>query len=526
MNAFPELDAGRCDNVRVIELSASARNDAAHPELQLAVLRSTYAREMEAAFDHDGGDSSSLDNGLDTGSGLLTPAVVAQRIAALSFQDEILKNGYLEQPDPLSGEQVRCIHSVPVSGCIFYRFEGKEVFFVVAGGYSSGYARVMIWLPARNLVIGLAVGFARSRTPALLVQFLDTINVNIALYRRYVSNPRCGGVAVMLRTPPFPHHIWNELPGLQRMLDSGALNHAKTIYACSQPLGPIAELYPELADRIRPSEFRPAIVDSLRRHYILIRPGSIMIPESVIERITSAAQRGISLNAQQALARFAEQPMPVLGISIRTNNRRWRSEQEGIVRLLRALAHRGLRFHVILFGFSLQHGATEEQRNMEILREEHAQCQQIVNKCGGTPIVSLVGAPLADCFVLAKTLDFYIANHGTIQHKIGWFANCGGLVHANRYSIDRRQALFATTSARVGGIAPQYIPSDQIVDFPAEHSTAGGRSNLHDYDFDWQLLLKPTAKALRARQNAMQSTNTGTDVSSDMTTHTATLPRQ
>lgn len=450
----------------------------------------------------------------------------AQR--ALHFQDRILIDGKFVQPCPWTGRPVATTKCLPVANCVFYRFESqarsREPFFVIAGLYSRGFARFALWLPQQDLIIRLQGGVSDASLRGLVGAYVRTASAAGADYLGYLADTAPARTAVMLCTPPFPHHLWNELPGLERLLQSVDLaRHPGNIYVLAQPLGPVAEIYPELAPRLRPCTLPELLLRQFANNELLVRPGSLLLPEAVLARVRSVAAHRVSASTQALLAEFGQTPLPTLGITLRVHNRRWRSQEGGIVALIRALQRRKLRFRVVLFGFSLPLEPMQPRRLAPLIEAEQQLCASIAAKCPGIAVTSLVGESIFDCIALAPTLDFYIANHGTIQHKVGWFTEAPGLVHANRVTLLRRQAFFTTLVAREGGRPPRYLSADVVTDVADADADAvappplapddadtddaddanpvvppAGRGNLQDYDFDWRELLPATLAALRA----------------------------
>jgi len=504
LRGAPELKPRQLTQLRFVDLSTerALREAQTLPiKLDLARIRTLYLCHGEKTSPTEVDSSDVDDEGLtDADANGVLPA---WQLATLDFQDEIVRKGYFEQPDPISGEPCRSIHSIPIAGYVFYRFTGQELFFVVTGKFASGLIPVLLWLPQRALVLAIATGFDRERAEKVLSQFIGIATRLLDAYLPYIRSPKSKGLALLLRTPPFAHHMWNELPGVQRLLSRGLQDKVHRVFACAQPVAPIGEIFPELADRVSTFRTQRSIRAILNGHYLAVRPGSLDIPASVIERLRTVALTRVTAGTRSLIDRCDQYPKPTLGLTMRVNGRRWLSETEGLIHLIARLVHEVPDFRVIVFGFSIPfddegYSAEVLSRLPGILDGERQAFEQMRAACPTVEMHALIGEPLLDTLALADRMDFYIANHGTIQHKVGWFARCSGLVHANRHTISHRQGFFATQSACQAAIAPQYIPADAVQDRALEGPAKGLRHNMHDYDFDWRLLLDPTAQALRA----------------------------
>jgi hypothetical protein len=49
--------------------------------------------------------------------------------------------------------------------------------------------------------------------------------------------------------------------------------------------------------------------------------------------------------------------------------------------------------------------------------------------------ISLAGVDLLRALLWTRVVDFYIAHHGTVHHKIAWFSDAPGIVHAGRGTV-------------------------------------------------------------------------------------------
>ena len=85
-------------------------------------------------------------------------------------------------------------------------------------------------------------------------------------------------------------------------------------------------------------------------------------------------------------------------------------------------------------------------------------------------IYQTAGRPLSEALALARTCDFYVCHHGTVQHKIGWFTCVPGVVHANTRVAQSKPALSVAAQTE-GGQPPSYLPAELIED---EASNAHG----------------------------------------------------
>jgi hypothetical protein len=170
---------------------------------------------------------------------------------------------------------------------------------------------------------------------------------------------------------------------------------------------------------------------------------------------------------------FRERHPFVLWVSIRTGLRVCLNQVDLIANAISSLAKGRHSIGVIFDGFTFGIGAP---RNDTVVTNEIKIIEEIMDKVvGNVEAMYLNGNELPLSFLWSTAADFYIANHGTIQHKIGWFADAPGIVHAPWIGQDLLQntpAVFAKESS----VIPEYIYGDPSVD-----NRHGERADRQDY---------------------------------------------
>ena len=79
---------------------------------------------------------------------------------------------------------------------------------------------------------------------------------------------------------------------------------------------------------------------------------------------------------------------------------------------------------------------------------------------------NIIGQHICDAIVWADAIDVYVSSYGSIQHKVGWFANKPGIIHTNHKLLETpaRYVWAAVENA----IPPQYVSSACITDVRPE----------------------------------------------------------
>jgi hypothetical protein len=236
------------------------------------------------------------------------------------------------------------------------------------------------------------------------------------------------------------------------------LHQRMVFFERAAPLGPLDGIFREISSD---SIIRKAVTTS-EAHLKLLDPRFFIVPgvrrwvpKSLAARILAYARRRFP-EAAKAAAAFRSAASVVLWVTIRTDSRTWLGQTEGLLNVIDGLATEHPCLAVIFDGFSLPEGAAAD-RNAETIAAETAVVSEILQ---GLPpdvaVKSLVGAPLLEAIAWSEAADFYIAHHGTLQHKIGWLANAPGIVHAGD-NLERHIERHAAFTAREAGVPPVYV---------------------------------------------------------------------
>lgn len=430
------------------------------------------------------------------------------KVGAPAYQINALMDGCVTMPCLRTGNLLQSRHGVPYRGSVGYRFtSGDETYILLAGGYSRGFSLVALWLVKDKLVIPLPASSGNVEKKALtaLAGFSGVIYKSAGDYIRYIGSSDRNSPAVYVHTPLFPHHIWNELPGLEVV--AGAKDHlsASPLVVVAEPVAPIKKLFPEIAARVVQVRERKALNYLGSNSMFPVRIGSRMIPKSLVDRISRYSVSNMSQSTRDVVKRLVDSAAPVLCVTIRVHNRRWISEEAGLLGLLTALRNRGLKFSIVVLGFSVQHGESLEslEAARSIVKIETERAGRITKGHPEEFVHHVIGAPLIDSFAIAQHCDYYVANHGTIQHRLGWFSNAAGLVHSNRVTIESGKGSFATAAARECGPPVKYIDASAVHDLWGKSVATGRRRNLCDYDFDWRIMLDDVEKGLSSNRRGV-----------------------
>jgi hypothetical protein len=274
----------------------------------------------------------------------------------------------------------------------------------------------------------------------------------------------------------YAHHIWNQLGAVAALLDGGG---AFEIAVTHQPIAPLREVF---ADRpgLRIHRVTPDTLPTLDPMQMLPFPaGGMVVTAAARERVRRIAERQAAESARRFLGKMQDQGRRPVWLTLRLQ-RTALNQLGALSELAGALIADG-RYAVVLDGYSRpQDFATNPAYDKPaidrgIARERifvDALVKAIERRIGAPArdaVLSAVGWDLLDSIFLAGHCAAYFANHGTLQHKIGYFTKVPGLVHANPAILAINRAATHTHVIEDSGVV-EYIDGSLVEDAPA----AGG----------------------------------------------------
>lgn len=463
--------------------------------------------------------------------------------AKLSFDDrefqlQGIEDKFIYAICPFSGEIIKSNKSVVVTrDVIFYRFSSREIFYVITTNLGSGFKKGAIYFPNNELIIQWdenTWGFNKGH----LIQFKALLVSNFNEFNYYFSDDtQQRKIAVIIGCSHFAHEILNELSGIYRIYRKGSLNKIDKFFITAESFGKINQIFPEIpVDKIKyfnggrniPSKTEQEFVRSemvqeivrsemlkeiVSNEYLVINVGDCFIKDELVDRIYKVAVKNCSAEVIDKIKVAKKKHFPLLWISIRAGYRSWTNQVEGISQIINSLAKDFPKLGVVFDGFSLSadyFGDRPLQPNnfvLETIKRENEIASQIINNLSNLEmgVFNTIGCSIWESNVWANTIDLYLTNHGTTQHKVGWLANKPGIVHSNKTILKRNNQWVA--NLRESGINPIYISDIHVKDSDVEflqRTKDEFRDDLNNYDIDWRVLYKEIwklSKLIEKRRN-------------------------
>jgi tetratricopeptide (TPR) repeat protein len=474
-------------NYRIISLSHL--DEADRMFLQRAGLHPEHLKSNQASLIQEDGQN---DHG-EFASDLPTP--VATVFRDTRFQLHLARHGTLRAICPGTGcilSSDRSFAMEPAHGCgaVFYRFSGSQVFYVLVTNVGSGFSKACLYFPASDLIVVLQqLPWERSEFDQLKA-FVTAHQRKVVSYLRRDVEPRR---AVLIDCPHFAHHLWNELPGICKLMDAGLLGSIDAFFIVTEPIAPLESIFPEIPSskiqRVSRSDLRAAALDG---NYVVMRTGLNFISEDLATRVHRAALQLCSSAFRERLHRVRSKHFPLLWVSIRLHHRTWVSQVDGVAKIVSLLARTFPRLGVVFDGFSRPSdrpallSANGGWPDSIIQEEQHTLDKIRSLVAPGVAIYDAIGAMLFESIAWAHTIDLYLTHHGSIQHKVAWTGNRPGVVHTNH--VASLYAWHQTFWARENAVAPVYVPRRFVTNVggSGDQAAPDARVDLDNYECDWE----------------------------------------
>jgi len=332
-----------------------------------------------------------------------------------------------------------------------------------------GYIKLYLYIPTLQAIILLGdkswSWLGRWEVDIFRADLISN-HKNICAYLNNSTQPK---VCAIIDQPHFAHHIWNTLTGLEKATKQPYSKIIDRYIVSNEPMGPIDELFPEISKKNISRVSNPNTGDLvLLDNLFALRPGGQNITTDLIKRIHRTAKQNSTPNYIQAGNNFKSQHFPILWTTIRTGNRTWISQIEGIACIANSLKKRHPNFALIIDGFSIPYGVEKTSAHTtHIIEEENKVTKAITNLLDPSIEVRIfVGETIFSSVIYANHADLYLSHHGTLQHKIAWLSNKCGVVHSNKTILQRHNNSknYAASKATINFKQPIYLSPEVVAD--------------------------------------------------------------
>lgn len=416
-----------------------------------------------------------------------------------SWQGKAYKEDQLRFPSPWSGCELSTRYSLRNQLLFGYVLqEQRQRALLIPGYLGAGHQLEAIYLIREQTLLHLPYSLADSNW------FLQVTNILLPeLLSRQMLNPAAKIVPLQLSIeghPNFAHCLLNTYTCLEE--NKHEIQSSIKIIGI-EPIAPLKDLFPEY-QWLKQHEQSDGNEQEFELP-ISCRPS--VISEGLRNRIQQYADNNHPTNQIQENTKINERIMHwkqnggwVLWVSLKTRGAVAHGLKEFIVELIKEFESRQCTPMLILDGFSVQQGTSNQEIYYEItlqelIREEislAAEIRELLQEKGcTTEIIEAIGIPLLSNINLAGFADFYICHQGTVQHKIGWtYWNTPGIVHSN----PTRWRTGIHEWGGMGGKAPIWMKKEAIT----EHQDTKNQNAIHNQSprRPYQINCQPAIKSV------------------------------
>jgi hypothetical protein len=296
--------------------------------------------------------------------------------------------------------------------------------------------------------------------------------------------------------PNFAHNAWNQLSALESVVDCDLASLPAQLISTHEPLASMPLLFPELAhwNNYRVPDWELEAVN--KKHQMTLPVGGSFIQKKLVDRILNYVEaRPKSESAQRIIARAKITDGPILWMSIRTRNRTAANLNEALIAIGKRFLADYPQGFIILDGHSVGYDfatnpGVDKSAQLETVKSDMQTAERVAEAFvtsgdGASPVELAIGLDIAETIYLAQLAGFYFCHHGTVQHKIGWFTSCPGIVHTNVRTTEGAPAPYVKGQSEVADL-PVYVPLELIKETDSTDSESDVESvlKLENYKFD------------------------------------------
>ncbi|MEG3969468.1 tetratricopeptide repeat protein [Microcoleus sp. T2B6] len=430
---------------------------------------------------------------------------VWQALKNYACSKSIVETGYIYSVCPTTGKVMRSqesFHSVSWLQILFYRFVGCEVFYLLIG-HNLG-CKVCIYLPRLNLII------YHIKDPYIVAEINRFKSYTVSYwqdFKRYISsNSPKELVATQGFYPNLGHYLWNDVTGLQYLYDNGILNRISKFLMGPHEYLKLTDIFAEI-----PCEKIVQIPDNLtvfktilEKNYFALRATGYFITQGLATRISEAYRKKCSKTFLEEIDR-SKKHFPLICFQLRTHNRVWLSQVEGIANIITSLYPDFPNMGVVFEGFSRPE---REELNKDVKKTDHTwDLEKMIESENALVdqirtlippdiyIDSAIGCMIYETIAWDQAMDLFIAPGGSGLTFISWIANKPGVIHGNREACASTAQRYWIES-RENIVPPVFISLEYIVDDEASTFHPPNRN----YDCDWKVVYQEARKIIKQLQ--------------------------
>ena len=411
------------------------------------------------------------------------------------YQQSIVETGYIYSVCPVSGQVIRSeqsFYDVAWLPMMSYRFVGTEIYYLIVGHFWG--PKMFIYFPRFELIIHLNP-FVQGSEQAIINRLKGSMVSCWQQSLKYISKPQKKGVVAILGLlTNIGHYFWNEVTGLQFLSDNGLLHKLDKILIEPNEYFNIGDAFPEIADKIiRITDKRSMFKAIIENNCLAVRVDNVFVRETLAARIYEGSLKRCHPKFLAEVDR-AKNHFPLLWFGIRSHDKSWVSQVEGIVNIIKSLAVDYPNLGVVFDGWS-RIEREDERGELMIAKDKETEQEILEILPPDIQTYSTIGSMSYEKVVWAYAIDLYVIPLSSGSTAVSWIANKPGVMHANT-SINTEPLREQVTYSRENAVTPVFVPVECIVDQEASPYILS--VSCQNYDFDWRIVYNETLKIINS----------------------------
>lgn len=432
-------------------------------------------------------------------------------VSKKNFQDSVPRNPDLFYQLSVINEKKICA-VCPVTGKTlysqksfplwwnFYRFVGTEVFYLVSG--RSFGQRCFLYFPKSELVFLLAnSSFSNVEIKSIIDRWKSFMVAFWQEVKGYLTNRSNPKLAVIIQLNHLGHHFWNELTGLQQIIDNQLLEKVdQFLVTCPEFFGNIDKVFPEISSQKvqRTNDVNKVV---LHNNYFAVRIADIFIKESLAKQVSKVAHNMCSKSYLETVKEARVNHFPLLWVTIRVGSREWIDQGESLPKIIKKLAEAFPKLAIVFDGISLvraQDHLPINKQEKELIEKEKQLAQQIKEALPPEiQVYNTIGHLMQESVVWSQAVDLYLSPWGAGLTKVAWISNKPGVIHSNPV-VTTKYRSNSYGGKRENVLEPIYTSCKQVTSSKSLDDLLDRRDQLGSYLCDWEAVYKAVYNLIRS----------------------------
>ncbi|WP_279358014.1 hypothetical protein [Methylobacterium indicum] len=392
--------------------------------------------------------------------------------------------------DPFNGLEIKIKHSIVMDDFrTFLRVEtaSNGVAYVCA---SDHYFRTIgIYDYKTNILYCKDANDCRVGGAHFSNVFHD-LAIHAALYHselRHYLKSHDTRIAGMLRPPPshhIGHQLWNELTGLQTLVDNIATNELPYVlvpqaHMGTEIYGPTEDLFHQFSGKVIRLDEADLSKEIYLRNLIVVRITSRFVSERLRTKVSTHAICNTAIDVKTKLCNFRSQKKQIILLGLRVENRTITNLKDFCIELVNMIADFARDSVIVLDGHNVREtslgllpfastGEIAGKQSPIEYEKDIADAMKAAATEKGVDFISLVGEPVSHSLYWSINSDIIVSIWGAGLAKYRWVANRPCLVLTSKWNLlNRRDLDLYSSNVYMESPAPlTYIREDYATDCP------------------------------------------------------------